>query len=522
MEILLQEVDEVDSVINGFGLAGIDGYLVEIENKTIYGQPSISIIGLGDRAIKEASERIHSAIISSGYEFPKKKIVINLAPVDIKKKGSHFDIGMAIGLLLQSGQIEVKKEGLLKTGFFGALSLNGKIQPCDGVLPIVIAAKEVGMESMIVPQKNAREASIVTGINVYGFNHLKEIISFLEEESDREPIVFDPTLLPKPDYGVDFSEVKGQRVLIEYLLFAVAGGHNLLMVGPPGCGKSMIAKRIPSILPEMSFEEAIEVTKIYSVSGDLKKNGGLIIERPFRSPHHSASLAAIIGGTQSAKPGEITLAHNGVLFFDELTEFQSKAIEALRQPMEDGQVTISRANIKNTCPANFMFIASMNPCSCGFYGSGECICKHHELIKYNKRVSGPIFDRIDIQKYMHPVQYSDFVDESTDNSSKSLREKVKRARRIQQERFKDIDGIYCNAQMSNRLIQKYCQIDSQSRSLMEAAQNRYHFSGRSHHIFLKVARTIADLDDSKEIKKEHITKALLSRDWEKKFNRRGL
>lgn len=504
------------TIVNSFGISGIHGYLVEIENKTINGQPSISIIGLGDRAIREASERIHSAIISTGYEFPKMKIIINLSPVDIQKKGSHFDLGMAIGLLLQSCQIE-KNENLSSIGFFGGLSLSGKIQPCNGVLPTVIAAKDAGMKSMIVPQANVNEACIVNGIDIYAFHHLSEVISFLEGESKVEPFQKNTMGLPSPDYGVDFCEVKGQEALIEYILITVAGGHNLLMVGPPGCGKSMIAKRIPTILPKMTFIEALEVTQIYSVSGDLKSNSGLIVERQFRAPHHSSTLSAIIGGTQYASPGEITLAHNSVLFFDELPEFSKKTIESLRQPMEDGEVTISRANHKNTYPTNFMFVGAMNPCPCGYYGNEKCCCTHNELVKYNKKLSGPILDRLDIQKYVHPVEYREFSRGNRDLSSQSLREKVKEARTIQQERFKDIEGIHCNGQMTPQLIEKYCKIDSESESLMEVAFNRFQYSARSYAIFLKVARTIADLDNSSKIHKKHMTKALFSRDWEKQY-----
>ena len=359
------------SIINSFAISGIEGYLVEIETDTIYGQPSISIIGLGDRAIKEASERIQAAIIHECYEFPKMKIVINLAPGDIKKKGFHFDLGMAVGLLMQSNQFVPSIE-INSFGFIGELSLNGKLRPCTGVLPMVIAAKKTGIKNIIIPLENAHEACLVNGVRIYGFEDLKSIIDFLEGNNETKAITENANLGQKPDYPVDFSDVKGQDILIEYIVVAAAGGHNLLMVGTPGCGKSMIAKRIPTILPKMSEEEALEVTKIYSVAGLLKSRGNLITQRPFRAPHHSASLNSLIGGGNNAMPGEVSLAHNGVLFLDEVAEFSKKTLDALRQPMEDKKVTVSRVNYTNVYPANFMFIAAMNPCPCGYYGTKKC------------------------------------------------------------------------------------------------------------------------------------------------------
>lgn len=349
------------SVVNSFAISGIEAYPVEIETDTIYGQPSISIIGLGDRAVKESSERIQAAIIRKGYEFPKMKIVMNLAPADVKKKGSHFDLSMAIGLLLRTEQIFLKDIDLKTFGFIGELSLNGKIRPCTGVLPMVIAAIKSGMESIVVPKENVGEAKLVKGINVYGFEDLNKLIDFLEGKAlmEKDDKVIEEKIQEK--YPIDFSDVKGQDVLIEYIVVAAAGGHNMLMIGTPGCGKSMIAKRIPTILPDMAEEESLEVTKIYSVAGLLKDRGNLISKRPFRAPHHSASLNSLIGGGNNAMPGEVSLAHNGVLFLDEVAEFSKKTLESLRQPMEDKKVTVARVNYTNTYPTNFMFIAAMNP-----------------------------------------------------------------------------------------------------------------------------------------------------------------
>lgn len=507
------------SIINSFAISGIEGYTVEIETDTIYGQPSISIIGLGDRAIKEASERIHAAIIHEGYEFPKMKIVINLAPGDIKKKGSHFDLGMAIGLLLRSKQFEIKDIDLDNFGFIGELSLNGKIRPCSGVLPMVIAARKAGIENIIVPLENTKEACLVNGINVFAFEDLKSVIKFLEGENQADAIIENTNLGVRTDYPVDFSDVKGQDVLIEYIVVTAAGGHNMLMVGTPGCGKSMIAKRIPTILPKMSEEEALEVTKIYSVAGLLKNRGNLITQRPFRAPHHSASLNSLIGGGNNAMPGEVSLAHNGVLFLDEVAEFSKKTLDALRQPIEDKKVTIARVNSTNIYPSNFMFISAMNPCPCGYYGTSKCKCTDYEVINYRQKISGPILDRIDIQKYVHPVDFIELTDDKKGMSSKELRERVEKARDIQKLRYKDIKGINCNAQMTSELIKEYCELENDSKELLRKAYDKYGYSARTYDKFLKVARTFADLDGSTKIRKKDIANVLLSRDLDKEKTR---
>lgn len=503
------------SIINSFAISGIDGYLVEIETDTLYGKPSISIIGLGDRAIKESSERIQAAIIHTGYEFPKMKIVVNLAPGDIKKRGSHFDLGMAIGLMIQSKQIVVNNININSFGFIGELSLNGHLRPCAGVLPMVIAAKKAGIKNIIVPMENIGEASLVNGIKAYGFEDLKSVIDFLEGNKDVNPIEENTDSQLSPNYPIDFSDVKGQDILIEYIVVAAAGGHNMLMVGSPGCGKSMIAKRIPTILPKMSEEEALEVTKIYSVAGLLKDRGNLVTERPFRAPHHSASLNSLVGGGNNAMPGEVSLAHNGVLFLDEVAEFSKKTLDSLRQPMEDKKVTVARVNSTNTYPSNFMFIAAMNPCPCGYHGTNKCKCTDYEILKYRQKVSGPILDRIDIQKYVHPVDFINLTENKKSHTSAELRERVERAREIQRIRYKGLKGINCNAQMTPKLIKKYCQLDQESKTLLKIAYDKYGYSARTYDKFLKVARTFADLDASPNIRKVDIMNVLLSRDLDK-------
>lgn len=507
------------TIINSFAISGIDGYLVEIETDTIYGQPSISIIGLGDRAVKESSERIQVAIIHKKYEFPKMKIVINLAPGDVKKRGSHFDLGMAIGLLLQSNQILPKNIDLNNFGFIGELSLNGNIRPCTGVLPMVIAAKESGVKNIIVPIENIKEACLVKGVTVYGFEDLKSVVSFIEGNIETNPAVESENIEFRSNYPVDFRDIKGQDILIEYIVVAAAGGHNMLMVGSPGCGKSMIAKRIPTILPKMGEEEALEVTKIYSVAGLLKDKGNLITERPFRTPHHSASLNSLIGGGNNAMPGEVSLSHNGVLFLDEVAEFSKKTLDALRQPMEDKKVTVTRVNSTNTYPANFMFIAAMNPCPCGYHGTKKCRCTDYEVLKYRQKISGPVLDRIDIQKYVYPVDFINLSDDKKSPSSQELRERVERAREIQRQRYKDIEGVNCNAQMTSELIKEYCILDSVSKDLLRMAYDKYGYSARTYDKFLRVARTFADLDDSPNIRKKDIMNVLLSRDLDKENTR---
>ncbi|MEG0371488.1 MAG: YifB family Mg chelatase-like AAA ATPase, partial [Clostridium sp.] len=415
-------MNQLASVVNSFFISGIEGALAHIETETLFGKPMVSIVGLGDLAIREAKDRLEAAIIRSDFDFPKMKIVINLSPCDIKKSGSHFDLPMAIGLLLQSKQITI--DAIDTFAFIGELSLNGELRGCTGVLPMVICAKEMGVNNIILPISNLREAELVEGINAFGFRNLKDVTDYVQKIKPYEPIPKTDYSSVKKDHTLDFIDVKGQDSTIQFITLAAAGGHNFLMIGSPGCGKSMIAKRIPSILPSMTHEESLEVTKIYSVSGLLRNKGNLVEERPFRTPHHNASLNSLIGGGLNATPGEVSLAHNGVLFLDEFGEFAKKTLDALRQPIEDGIVTISRVRKTNTYPARIMLVSAMNPCPCGYYGESKCRCSDYEILKYRDRISGPIMDRIDIQKRVNPVSFTDITEAKGGVSSEKIRSLV--------------------------------------------------------------------------------------------------
>ncbi len=500
--------------VYSFTVVGIDGRVVRIETELLHGISGVSIIGLGDQAIKEAKERIEAAIINSGFDFPQYKVIINLAPGDMKKSGSSFDLGMAIGLLLASNQLVNAARDLTTLGFIGELSLDGRIRPSRGVLPMVIKAKEEGFKSVILARENVLEARLIEGIEIVGMDTFKNCVAYLKgKETVVQPVVTKSREAPTRSQP-DFHDVKGQKELIQYIQIAVAGGHNILMVGSPGCGKSMIAKRIPSILPKMSRDEALEVTKIYSVTGGVTK-GQIIESRPFRAPHHNASTNALVGGGRLAMPGEITLAHNGVLFLDEIPQFEKRALEALRQPMEDGQVAVTRVEQTNTYPSKFMLVAAMNPCPCGYYGQDRCQCTDKEILKYRQKVSGPIMDRIDIQKYVTPIDFLKEYEDEDRIESETLREAVERIRAIQENRFSGEEGIHNNAQMEGPLIEKYCVLDEESKLLMKQAFQAFHFSARSYSKYLKIARTFADYHGHENILKSDLIMALSSRDLEK-------
>ncbi len=527
------------TVVKSMATTGVEGFMVEIEASTIRGQQQMmSIIGLPDQAIKEAGERIQAAIESCGYDIPKDKVILSLAPGDKKKRGSHFDLGMIIALLFQTDQISPRN--LAQYAFIGELSLDGRIRPCNGVLSMVTEARKCGVSSVVVPYDNWKEASSVSGIRVCPVKNLQDTVRFLDgrldlkalEQAGREDMLYDQAGLSAkkgadakdlPGSGddpseisvnreLDFLDVKGQDELIDAIVLGAAGGHNILMIGEPGCGKTMIAQRIATILPKMSEKESLEVTKIHSISGILDAGMGLVKMRPFRAPHHNVSLNALIGGGSYAQPGEVSLAHNGVLFLDEIAEFSKSTLDALRQPMEDKRVTISRVNGTNSYPANFMFVAAMNPCPCGYYPSKKCRCTDYEIIHYRGKISGPILERIDIQKSVAHVDYFELNEQKSGRTSTQLREIVERARSIQQKRFQNDIGVNCNAQMTTSMIQKYCKLDDECTQMLKTASEKYGYSARVIHKLLRLARTCADIDGSEEIRPQDISRALACRD----------
>ena len=507
------------SIVKSMTLHGLEGFIVDVQVDVAGGLPCWEIVGLPDVSIREAKERVRTAIKNSGYEFPSRRIVINLAPATIKKVGSAFDLPIAIAILLATENIN--EFDFENVAFVGELSLDGNVHSITGILPMCIEAKKLGIKEIVVPKENAKEASIVDGINVIPVSSLNQVVAYLNKSIKINPEKFNSNELIKSNqvYNLDFSEVKGQKNIKRAIEVAASGGHNCMLIGSPGSGKTMMARRIPTILPKLSFEEALEVTKIHSVAGNISENSPLIINRPFRFPHHTISKTSLVGGGAIPKPGEISLAHYGVLFLDELPEFEKSTLEVLRGPLEDGKITISRVNATLTYPSKFMLVASMNPCPCGYYGSDkECSCSNQAINKYLGKIRGPLLDRIDIQVEVSSVKYKNFNSNTQEETSEQIRKRVEETRRIQLERYKEC-GIYSNSELTPKLIEKYCKLDEKSKIILEKAFNKLGLSARAYARILKVARTIADMDKSENIQSNHLLEAIQYRSLDKKYSR---